>query len=235
VFTRPYASDTPPGMVSLSEKVFEGRQHVYLPDGTIVVLKDNAVLRFNTALFDKQDRTVRLEGEAFFDVRHDVTKPFIVQAGAINTRVLGTSFGVRALPGDNTAEVAVTRGLVEVSNRNGKLYGRVGRGEALVVDLEKELAAMRAIDHTSEVWRQHLVVFNKTNLDVAAAMIEERFRVKVLFKHESLRTCDAFSAAFYETDNVDTVMTAIAKLFNDAGYTTLPDGQVMFNAQKCSR
>jgi ferric-dicitrate binding protein FerR (iron transport regulator) len=216
--------DVLPGPVLTGLKVYQGKQPIVLPDGSIVVLKPGSELQFYAADFGKKERVVKLDGDAFFDVQHDPAHPFIVQTATISTRVLGTSFNVRTFRNDRTAEVAVTRGLVEVHHVvDGTSYGNVSPGEALIIDLETNKSRKEAIDHNSAIWRQHLVVFKNMKMEAAAHMLEERFSVVVQFEQESLKQCEPFTAAFYPSDNLDAVLTAVMKLYTTnaqkKGYT----------------
>lgn len=83
----------------------------YLPDSTHVQLTENSTLRITQA-FATADRVVFLEGEAFFDVTHDETNPFVVLTSHTKTKVLGTSFNVRAYPDETRQVVTVATGVV---------------------------------------------------------------------------------------------------------------------------
>lgn len=86
-------------------------RHIHLPDGTRVVLDADSVLRI---AYGKGRRVATLvKGEVFFHVHHDAKHPFIVRAGAIQVRDLGTIFDVRK--GADVVTVSVARGLVEVT------------------------------------------------------------------------------------------------------------------------
>jgi ferric-dicitrate binding protein FerR (iron transport regulator) len=87
------------------------RATLRLSDSTRVVLGAESRL-WVPSDFDDTARTVRLEGEAYFEVAHDPAKPFIVHAGRAITQVLGTEFSVRAYPGDAQVDVAVRSGRV---------------------------------------------------------------------------------------------------------------------------
>ena len=99
----------------LTEKVTQKGQKrtVRLTDGTVVKLNSESTLRVEED-FDQQTREVYLQGEAFFDVAHDPMHPFIVHTGAVETRVLGTKFNLRAYPNENSVEVALVEGKVKV-------------------------------------------------------------------------------------------------------------------------
>jgi len=87
---------------------------IVLSDGTKVWLYQDAKLDYPAA-FASDIRAVKLTGEAFFDVAKDVTKPFVIAAGATDIRVLGTSFNVQSAT--NTTNVIVNTGKVQLINR----------------------------------------------------------------------------------------------------------------------
>jgi transmembrane sensor len=64
--------------------------------------------------FAAGNREMTLEGEAFFDVKHDEQHPFIIHTGRLDVRVLGTTLNVRAYPGDSTMETTLINGKVEI-------------------------------------------------------------------------------------------------------------------------
>ena len=90
-----------------------------LADGSTVTLQPGALLRY-PARFGGAQRVVQLEGEAFFDVFHDARHPFRVLTDKLETTVLGTSFAVRAVPGQGAATVQVRTGRVQVQARPGQ-------------------------------------------------------------------------------------------------------------------
>ena len=88
-------------------------QEILLKDGTVVLLKKNSSLVYDKS-FNKINRVVYLKGEAFFKVKRNVTKPFIVHSGTLITEVLGTSFRIKPTANSNLIEVAVSTGRVSV-------------------------------------------------------------------------------------------------------------------------
>ncbi|MFZ6011074.1 MAG: FecR family protein, partial [Bacteroidota bacterium] len=92
------------------------QQIVTLPDGSRVTLKQHSQIKFPAA-FEADHREVFLEGEAFFEVTKDNKRPFMVYAQEIVTRVLGTSFTVKAL--GEKVTVAVKTGKVSVYRKTG--------------------------------------------------------------------------------------------------------------------
>ncbi|MBX2921006.1 MAG: FecR domain-containing protein [Chitinophagaceae bacterium] len=96
------------------------RSKVELPDGTSVWLNAGSYLEYDND-FGKIFRQVSLTGEAFFDVTHNAKVPFIIHTDAIDVKVLGTTFNVRAYPEENRTEAALISGSLEVSFANQSL------------------------------------------------------------------------------------------------------------------
>jgi len=85
-----------------------------LPDSTVVWLNSSSTISY-PSYFDGNARTVELIGEAFFDVTHNKTKPFIVKSGDLRVKVLGTSFNFKHYIEDTHAVLAVETGVVTLS------------------------------------------------------------------------------------------------------------------------
>lgn len=95
----------------------EVSQRITLGDGSVVLLEPRGQLKY-PALFGSAKRVVYLEGQAFFEISHDATRPFFVHANEVTTKVLGTSFMIKALPGDPEITVSVRTGKVSVFTRS---------------------------------------------------------------------------------------------------------------------
>lgn len=94
------------------------RLHLVLTDGTQIWVNSESKFRFPN-VFKGNDRKVYLEGEAYFVVTHDKSKPFYVYASDVRVKVLGTAFNVRSYPEDHFVETTLERGKVNIE-RLGK-------------------------------------------------------------------------------------------------------------------
>lgn len=88
--------------------------HLILADGTQVTLNSESSIRY-PASFDGKTREVYLNGEAYFDVKHDAQHPFIVHTSKFNIRVLGTAFDVKSYDNDAVKEATLIRGSIRVT------------------------------------------------------------------------------------------------------------------------
>lgn len=95
------------------------RKSFQLPDGSIVMLNAESVIHIDED-FNMKNRELTLEGEAYFDVAHDASRPFIIHTDKMDIKVLGTIFNVKAYPGDNNTETSLIKGSVEISLHSNK-------------------------------------------------------------------------------------------------------------------
>ena len=87
---------------------------IVLEDGTKITLEDNSFIRCPASFKGLLMRRVYLTGDAFFEVAHDESKPFLVYAGGLITRVLGTKFFIHSLDKNKQVSVEVMSGVVAV-------------------------------------------------------------------------------------------------------------------------
>jgi transmembrane sensor len=107
-------------------------KEVKLPDGSIVVLSPRAQLAVHKA-FNKKTRDVRLLGEASFNVHRDPSRPFLVYSGDIITKVLGTTFQVRAGDLGQPIQVTVQSGKVTVYRQGAKDLTNVSPNRGVIL------------------------------------------------------------------------------------------------------
>ena len=99
--------------------VNDAKNELTLSDGTRVSLYPNSKL-FYPKNFTANERKVKLDGEAYFDVTKNPDKPFIIEAQNTEIKVLGTSFNVNSNLNNKQVEVFVESGLVQVTKKNGE-------------------------------------------------------------------------------------------------------------------
>jgi ferric-dicitrate binding protein FerR (iron transport regulator) len=90
------------------------RKNIQLPDGSTVTLNAASKIEIDNS-FGVSSRNVYLEGEAFFDVKHDPALPFVVHTPTMDIKALGTAFDVKAYLSDKVTETSLIRGLVEIT------------------------------------------------------------------------------------------------------------------------
>lgn len=115
---------------------------IIMSDGSEIVLQKNTRIKY-PKVFEKSKREVYLVGEAFFKVKRNPQKPFIIYTKKLITQVLGTSFTIKANPDTEEERVIVKTGKVsvlaqtELSNRNNK--GNITNTNAVIVTPNQEV------------------------------------------------------------------------------------------------
>ncbi len=187
-----------------------------LPDGSTVWL--NAGSRIVYASFNGPVREVTLEGEAYFDVVHVTTttqqrKPFIVHAGSIDIKVLGTAFNVKSYPEEKTIETTLIRGLVQITRKGDKSGGPVylHPNEKIVLpvngtdaDIAKNPASTASFqtatqqiiridstvkenEHPETAWVYNRLEFRGDNFEQLALKLERWYNIRVYFEDDAAR------------------------------------------------
>jgi len=162
---------------------------ILLPDGSIVHLGGGSQIKYSKALTGK-NRIVYLNGEAFFEVKHLVERPFVVTSGEITTVVLGTSFNVKAFSSEKKVAVTVKTGKVGMmSTSNGKtqLIRYLLPDEQIEINIESGLYTFNAANAADEAaWINNDFVFYDTALKEIITTLEHHYGVKIEFTDPDL-------------------------------------------------
>jgi len=182
------------------------RSKVILPDGTTVQLNGGSLLKF-TADFHSGKRTVFLDGEAFFDVTHDQSHPFIVETGDLQIKVLGTRFNVSSYPDDKTITTSLEEGKVEVRiEGQGDTY--LTPSEVLKFDKLTGKATKQTVnDYRFSDWTKGILNIKSETIEVLAKKLERRFDININFGDHEVRK-HIYSGSIKD-ENLDTVLEAL--------------------------
>ena len=156
------------------------RSRVTLPDGSEVWLNAGSRLTCRGDGHSWEDRDVILEGEAFFDVVRDESRPFTVHSGEIRVKVLGTRFNVRNSAVSGAYEVVLSSGRVDVSVP-GREVIPLSPGELLECSKASGEVSVRKVetsDHTG--WTGATLRFDNRTLEDVAVSLEHRYNVRIV-------------------------------------------------------
>ncbi|MGV3641593.1 MAG: FecR family protein [Adhaeribacter sp.] len=166
--------------VALVEKISPRGRRVLvgLPDSSRVQLNAGSKLTY-PAGFGPGSREVQLAGQAFFEVQRDTRRPFLVSAGELRIRVLGTSFGVQAYPGESRLRVTVAAGRVQVQGPGSKpVY--LGKDQQLEFDAASAAMKVTQVDAQQEMaWRQGVLRFERSSLAEVERVLERWYEVDI--------------------------------------------------------
>jgi Fe2+-dicitrate sensor, membrane component len=164
------------------------RSHVVLSDGSTVWLNAESTLKFPVP-FQKDIRSVDLKGEAFFEVAKNKAKPFVVNSGGVNVKVLGTRFDCKAFEEDKTIEVILEEGKIALnSTSSSNEYDAVLKpGDHAVIEKSTGKMNIRNEDVTKYIaWHQGKLVFANTPISEVAQMLERWYGVEVVIGNKDI-------------------------------------------------
>lgn len=165
-----------------------GIYQITLPDGTKVWLNAGSSLKYPMS-FAKNERRVRLEGEAFFEVTKDSARPFKVLSKGQEIEVLGTAFNVNAYPDNTAIKTTLVKGKVKLSNKNRyseAIYLLPGQQSTNTNNGKIQLANVDTAPFTA--WKEGLFYFDETPLSDALQQIGRWYNVEVKYKGEVPQT-----------------------------------------------
>lgn len=149
---------------------------VSLEDGSRVRLDTDTKLR--VAMTETRRGVSLVHGQAFFDVAHDASRPFVVQADDVAVRALGTRFDVRRV--EDQVRVTLVEGKVEVTDRRADKNWRLAPGQRFGSEAGVERTP-QPVDLTEATsWTTGLLIFRDTPLNQAAAEVNRYSQQKVL-------------------------------------------------------
>lgn len=199
---------TPDATIVVVEAKFGEQLQVTLSDASIVHLNSGSSLSYPDSFENLESRTVKLKGEGFFEITKNPEKPFIVESGAIRTKVLGTKFVVNTFKTD-LPEVIVTEGKVNVTvaGRNTTTIN-ILPNEKVVYDLSaNNFIKTKVLSENYAAWIHGDVVFNDSNIKDIGEKLERRFNIKVVLDPGT--TMDCLLSGKYSGDRLTELLESI--------------------------
>lgn len=214
---------------------YGSKSRIELPDGSKVVLNSGSKLKYITGLGDK-NRSVFLEGEAFFEVRKDKDHPFYVNVAGLKIKVLGTSFNVKAYPEEKMVETTLVTGKVELfkldRHEHEKLIATLNPTQKAVYEKENESLSYQnsepekqrnqdksrvSVPHVqieknvdterSTAWKDNKFVFDNERFEDVMKRIERWFNVDIEFEFNEIK--EARISGKFDKETVEQAMKAL--------------------------
>ena len=208
--------------------------HTILPDGSVVWLNSASTISYTNNVNKSSKREVYLNGEAYFDIKHDAQHPFIVHAGMVNIVVLGTAFNVKAYSNDSFIETTLIRGKVALVNNNdhgsvitmfpnekisistiknlvkkvvlaNKAVNRDSIGTSAGTVVTAPVLPDAAIDETA--WLNNRLSFKQESFTKLALRLERWYNVKFFFDDDNLS--DKLFTGTFTNQGINEVMRAL--------------------------
>jgi len=157
-----------------------GRYNVVLPDGTRVWLNAASALRFPVA-FIQDERVVELQGEAFFEVVKDASKPFrVMLKNNASVTVTGTQFNVHDYTDETYSEVTLVEGSVTVNRQHNQQH--LVPGQQLFIDNINMQVKSNIDTEVSTGWRENRFVFYDADIKKIMREVKRWYAVEVVYE-----------------------------------------------------
>ncbi|TWV14668.1 DUF4974 domain-containing protein [Bacteroidaceae bacterium HV4-6-C5C] len=162
------------------------KANLTLPDGTKVWLNSGSKLSYDNA-YNKKERAICLNGEAYFEVAKNPNRKFIVSCNGLKVEALGTIFNVKGYQEDHYVTAALLEGRIKVYRNNQETI--LIPNEALEYNklsgnfTKQKIADMREIDF----WRRNMLYFRSATLESISKTLERTYGITIKFESKELK------------------------------------------------
>jgi transmembrane sensor len=160
-----------------------------LNDGTRVTLNENSKLIYPTN-FNQDERSVTLEGEAFFDVIHNAKKPFLVHVRNYTVKDMGTKFDVNAYPDKAYSYTSLKKGKVQILDnaKGNKILSELQPGTQLAYNRKTGDYSVKSIDKNAIAqWLPGKIIIKHKKLTVIADMLSSKYGYTIDVKNSNFK------------------------------------------------
>jgi len=209
---------------------FGTRSALKLSDGTLVWLNSGSSIKYPDRFKDKE-RIVYLNGEAYFEVKSDLKKPFIVKSTRLNTKALGTKFNVSDFKTSIFSEITLVEGKVEVnrsdSAKTGKLITTLKPSQHLSYNNLTGDTILRNEDtYKYFSWKDGKIIFRNEPLSRVVQKIGQIYNVDIELKGQEIENY-SYRATFQD-ESLEEILKLL-KISSPINYfeakrIPLPDG-----------
>lgn len=184
-----------------------GEYILKLADGTRVWLNSGTRLRYPVC-FNGQDRRVFLKGEAYFEVYRDTAHPFIVESGAQQLMVLGTSFCVRAYEDESCIMTTLESGKVNINVHNRQIILLPGYQSKVV---RGEIAVEKVNTSLYTAWHRGQFIFMNQSLEDILNTLSRWYNLEVFYTNPKLKGLH-FTGELHRYDDINELLDKIGAL-----------------------
>ena len=190
-----------------------------LPDGSQVWLNSGTTLKY--PLNFKNNREVKITGEAFFEVKKDPNHPFLVKTEKINIEVLGTSFNVSSYPSENITEVVLKSGKVKLltGNHQKKISYLLPNQRAVYKNSNNRLLIDNVSIEKYTVWKDGILMFVNDSMPEVTRKLSRWFNIDIALEDNELE--DYVYKATFKNESLTQVLDLL-KLSAPIEYTIKP-------------
>ncbi|MCX6282308.1 MAG: FecR domain-containing protein [Bacteroidetes bacterium] len=182
------------------------RMETLLPDGSKVTLNSGAMIKYSEQ-FKGGKRAVTLDGEAYFDVAHNASKPFIIATDGIRVEVKGTSFYINTRSKSGDFELVLTTGKVELYFENQSGQARVlNPGEKAVIH-GNQINISSNKDANYMAWKTRKIAFSNDPMNLVVATLSKVYQADIRLTDPVLARCRL--TATFDNQSLESVLNVL--------------------------
>lgn len=186
------------------------RINLILSDNTNLWLNANTEFRYPTE-FSKKNRTVYLDGEAYFEVSKDENKPFIVKTSKGDVHVTGTSFNVEAYSKFDNFNTSLFEGGVEIYKEGKRLVSLKPNEIGVLKNNKLQISTITDSDHY--LWKEGLIAFKNEGIEEILISLEKYFDIEIQINTSNLPQ-HTYTGKFRHSDGVEYALRVLQKSIN---------------------
>lgn len=186
------------------------KKHLVLPDSSEIWLNAGSSLKYPKS-FAGKERLVYLDGEAYFTVKKNSTKPFIVKASQVSVKVLGTRFNMKAYPDDERITTTLASGKVEVNtpSQNPKI---LKPNEQLSYNKKTSHITITTIPASdTDSWVTGKLIFTNASLAEIQQTLERRYNVAIQ-NRTSFPETTRYTVRFLQNEDLEQVLNVLGDI-----------------------
>ena len=182
-------------------------KYLLLPDSSEIWINAGTNIRYPKN-FSKSQREVHLNGEAYFSVKENKAKPFIVQTERLSVKVLGTKFNVRAYSIDEKVVTSLTSGKVEVDTQSD-LPKILKPNEQLTYNKNTSDIHIENIQASeTDGWLKGKLIFNNASLNDILTTLERNFNISIE-NETGISSSKLYTVKFLKDENIDEILSVL--------------------------
>ncbi|MFR9165109.1 MAG: FecR family protein [Dysgonomonas sp.] len=197
-------------------------KHLFLPDSSEIWINAGSTVKYPKE-FKGDKRTVQLDGEAYFSVKKDASKPFIVNTEMLSVAVLGTKFNVKAYTNDEKITTTLTSGKVEVKS---EAQSRILRpNEQLSFDKKTSAINISEIpSNETDAWKSGQLIFTDASLSDVLQTLERHFNITIE-NNTGISTSKLYTVKFLKNESLDEILNIMQDVASFSYWEK--DGKIM--------
>lgn len=187
------------------------KKRITLPDSTQIWMNAGTLIKVPAKWGEDSIREVWLEGEAFFEVRENPSRPFVVHTPETVVRVLGTSFNIEAYDQVPVA-VTVTSGKVRFSSQRGQSVTLTQNQRSVWMMGESEFQTIQTEAFLYCAWREGILLFRDEPLLKVISTLERRFNIPIKVAGP-IGEDQYFTARFAAGESLDNILESLQHIY----------------------